>query len=89
MVYQKSIFEQKGKYKFLHLTEIGERLSLCESFESASALDMSGTVIQVTWLHTNREVTEQDYFAERSRLEREGWVFWNEAFAELPIAVAS
>ena len=38
---------------------------------------MSGTVIQVTWLHTNREVTEQDYFAERSRLD-EGWVFWDD-----------
>jgi hypothetical protein len=89
MVYRKFIFERGGKYKFLHLTEIGDRLSLCESVESASALAMSGTVIQVTWLYTNKEVTEQDYFAERSRLERKGWVFWNEAFDELPVGIAS
>jgi hypothetical protein len=90
MVYRKSIFERAGKYKFLLLT-IDDRpfTSLVESAESASALDMSRTVIQVFPATKVRNPTEQDYVTECNRLEQEGWKFWGEAFDELPIAVVS
>jgi len=90
MIYRKSIFERDGKYKFLLLT-IDDRpfTSLVESAESDSVFDMSCTVIQVFPATRIENPSEQDYLAERSRLEREGWKFCVEAFDELPIAVLS
>ena len=90
MVYRKSIFERDSKYKFLLLT-IDERpfTSLVESAESESIFDMSRTVIQVFFATKVKNPTEQDYLAERNRLEQEGWKFCMEAFDELPIAVLS
>lgn len=87
---RKSIFERNGKYKFLCLT-IDDRpfTSLVESAESESVYDMSRTVIQVFPATKLRNPTEEDYLTERNRLEQEGWKFWNEAFGEFPIAVAS
>ena len=89
MVYRKSIFERGGKYKYLHLT-IDDRpfTSLVESAESKSILDMSRTVIQVSFSKI-KNPTEQDYLAERNRMEQEGWKFCMEAFDELPIAAVS
>ncbi len=88
MVYLKSIFQRNGQYKFLHLTMDDRPFkSLVESAESESVFDMSRTVIQVFPATKTKNPTEQDYLAERNRLEREGWVFWGEATDELPIAV--
>jgi hypothetical protein len=84
MVYRKSIFERNGKYKYLHLlTDDRACPSLVESAESESIFDMSRTPIQVfPFIHITNP-TEQDYLAERNRLEQDGWAFLGEGYAPI------
>jgi hypothetical protein len=56
---------------------------LVESAESESIFDMSRTPIQVfPFIHITNP-TEQDYLAERNRLEQDGWAFLGEGYAPI------